>query len=155
MAQAIVDVSDLCYQYHIDVNDKQFDADVNRLCQYAMLTRVIQWISNREHYVMFVETGPVSRSLKGPFLRFMMISYRSISKAIGHRFIECVQCIVPKQPTMISQLIGDLKDIVLLTTYNTNTNLSKIKKFITNNRLTDIESQIGKSVTLTKILLFS
>lgn len=154
-AKAIVKVLDLCYDFDIDPGNKEFALDLQRLCQYSCISTIMQIATDCKHYAIFVETGDISKSLvMTPSLKHIIATYKKVAAVLRHRFIKCIGCAIPRQPLHMSELIGNIRDVVLIASSQSPNNLNKLKKFIEKNRLIDIQQKIDQSVSVAKILLF-
>lgn len=158
IAKALVMVKDLCFQYNINASDKEFASDIQKLCQHAIVTQIISTVTQSSSYVMFVSTGSLSKSLLKPqdkmAITYIVATYNQMSRLIRHRFIVCGNCIIPKITQTVESLEGELKDVVLIAATKANSNYSRIKKFVTRNRLTELQLKFENNFPVAKLLFF-
>lgn len=156
LARSLINALDLCFDFNIDVEDKQYEEDIDRICKYVVIKQVFEALSSTSNCVFFVDTGRQfpSKAVNHTVVSNLVATYRSMTRMLRHRFLSCAGCKIPSQPIAVMDLIGEIKDCVLLTSSKPTNNLSKIKKFVMQNRLLDIEQRIESSLSLSKILLF-
>lgn len=155
IAKIAIDVADICFEYNIDFNDKLLKLDVERLSQYCTLHRTMLMIEQSSNFTMFVDTGPLSKHLDAlPAAKYVNASYKKVARLMPHRFVTCVGCRIPKTPTVLEDLHGAIKDRVLIASSRSPTSLNQIKKFVTTNRLTNIQQKFEKSFSVAKTVLF-